>query len=81
MIETKEFYSFEYSDGEARNISMSFTPGDTWPEVLEAFVSFMGAVYGYSLKEQVGVVTSSPYQEESLVTTWSGPVFNPEDCL
>jgi hypothetical protein len=73
-----EFYSFEYSDGDARHISTSFTPGDTWPEVLEQFVSFMGNVYGYSIRESVAIKKSPFFIHNE---SWSGPVFNPEESL
>lgn len=78
MNEHKEYYSFEYSDSVDRQISMSFNPGDTWPEVLEQFVSFMSTVYGYNIREQVGIMESPFGVERGL---WSGPVFNPEESL
>ena len=77
MNESTEFYSFEYSDGDARHLSMSFAPGDTWPEVLEQFVSFMSNVYGYDIREQVAIERRPFFPHDE----WSGPVFNPEDCL
>ena len=81
MTEIKEAYTLQYSDGDAKSIYVSFTPGDTWPEVLEQFVSFMSNVYGYDIRTQVGVVVPSPFHQESLVNTWSGPVFDPGDAL
>jgi len=78
LTDFKETYTFRYFDGEDRSISTSFSPGDTWPEVLEQFISFMNNVYGYDIREKVGIV-SRPFglnQEK-----WSGPVFNPEDSL
>jgi len=78
MNESTETYSFQYSDGEDRSISVCFTPGDTWPEVLEQFVSFMNNVYGYDIREKVGI-KYSPFAP--LDGTWSGVVFNPEDEL
>ena len=81
MNEFKEAYTFQYSDGEDRSIYVSFSPGDTWPEVLEQFVSFMSNVYGYDIHQKVGIVVYSPLQQETLVDTWTGPVFNPEDEL
>jgi len=73
-----ETYSFSYFDGEDRSISTSFSPGDTWPEVLEQFVAFMSNVYGYNIREQVAVAESRFGVDRE---KWSGPVFNPEDCL
>lgn len=78
MTETNEFYSFEYSDGDARHVSSSFSPGDTWPEVLEQFVSFMSNVYGYDIRERVAVAESRFGVDRE---KWTGPVFNPEECL
>ena len=78
MNESNEFYSFEYNDGDNRHISMSFTPGDTWPEVLEQFVGFMSNVYGYDIRERVAVAESRFGVDRE---KWTGPVFNPEESL
>lgn len=80
MNESTETYSFQYSDGEDRSISVCFTPGDTWPEVLEQFVSFMNNVYGYDIREKVGI-KANRFSASLLDETWSGPVFNPEEEL
>jgi hypothetical protein len=71
-------YSFDYFDGEDRSITCKFSPGDTWPEVLEQFVGFLGNVYGYDIRAQVAIKKSqfSVYDD-----SWSGPVFNPEESL
>jgi len=74
----KEAYTFQYSDGEDRSVYVSFSPGDTWPEVLEQFVSFMSNVYGYDIHDKVGIV-ASPFGVDP--EKWTGPVFDPEDCL
>jgi len=78
MNESTETYSFQYSDGEDRSISVCFTPGDSWPEVMEQFVGFLSNVYGYDIRQKVGI-KYSPFA--SLDETWSGVVFNPEDEL
>jgi len=78
MNEFKETYGFQYSDGEDRHISVGFSPGDTWPEVLEQFVSFMSNVYGYDIRERVAVAESRFGVDRE---KWTGPVFNPEDYL
>ena len=80
MNEFKESYTFQYSDGEDRSIYMSFNPGDTWPEVLEQFVSFMSNVYGYDIHSKVGIKVN-PLTASMLDETWTGPVFDLEDCL
>lgn len=80
MNESKDFYSFEYSGEDGRSVSISFTPGDSWPEVLEQFVGFLGNVYGYDIRQKVGV-KYSPFTEDMLNETWTGAVFNPEDSL
>jgi hypothetical protein len=78
MNEFKETYQFHYNDGEARTVSMSFTPGDTWPEVLEQFVGFMSNVYGYDIRAKIAIA-ESPFAFHD--DTWSGPVFTPEESL
>lgn len=78
MNESTEAYTFQYSDGDAKSIYVSFTPGDTWPEVLEQFVGFLGNVYGYDIRQKVGIKYSPIVL---LDETWSGAVFNPEDEL
>jgi hypothetical protein len=78
MNDFKETYQFHYNDGEARTISMSFSPGYTWPEVLEQFVDFLSNVYGYNIREKVAI-TENPFGVEP--EKWSGPVFNPEESL
>ena len=79
-VDFPETYSFNYSDGDCRSVRLSFTPGDTWPEVLEQFIGFLNNVYGYDIRQKVGVradrLTASMLNE-----TWSGAVFNPEDEL
>jgi hypothetical protein len=80
MNDVNEFYSFEYNDGDARHLSLSFTPGDTWPEVLEQFVGFLSNVYGYDIRQKVGI-KANPLTASTLDETWSGVVFNPEDEL
>lgn len=78
MNESTEFYTFQYSDGDAKSIYVSFAPGDSWPEVMEQFVGFLGNVYGYDIREKVGI-RYSPFV--SLDDTWTGAVFDPEDSL
>ena len=78
MNESNDFYSFEYNDGDSRHLSMSVAPGDSWPEVMEQLVGFLGNVYGYDIREKVGI-RYSPFV--SLDDTWTGAVFDPEDSL
>ena len=78
MNEFKETYNFNYFDGEDRSIRVAFSPGDTWPEVLEQFVAFMSNVYGYNIREQVAIAENRFGVDPE---KWSGPVFNPEDSL
>jgi hypothetical protein len=78
MNETNETYNFNYFDGEERSIRVAFTPGDTWPEVLEQFVGFLSNVYGYDIREKVAIKKSPLFLHDD---SWSGPVFNPEDSL
>ena len=73
----KEAYTFQYSDGEDRSVYVSFSPGDTWPEVLEQFVSFMNNVYGYDIRDQVAIERRPFFPHDE----WTGPVFDPEECL
>ena len=80
MNEFKEAYTFQYSDGEDRSVYVSFSPGDTWPEVLEQFVGFLSNVYGYDIRQKVGI-KANPLTASTLDETWSGVVFNPEDEL
>ncbi len=74
----KENYIFQYTDGEDRHVAVSFSPGYTWPEVLEQFVDFLSNVYGYNIREKVAI-KQSPFAFYD--DTWSGPVFNPEESL
>jgi hypothetical protein len=78
MTEFKENYIFQYTDGDARNVAVSFAPGDTWPEVLEQFVGFMSNVYGYDIRAKIAIA-ESPFAFHD--DTWSGPVFTPEESL
>ena len=80
MNEPTEVYTFQYSDGGAKSVRVSFTPGDTWPEVLEQFVSFLNNIYGYDIRQKVGI-KASPITASMLDETWTGVVFNPEDEL
>lgn len=71
----KEMFTFTYTDGESRSFEMSFE-ADTWPQAVDQFTSFLGAVFGYDIKDQVALKTS----KYRLSDDWSGPVFN-EDML
>ena len=70
-----DVFTFQYSSGEAKSVSVSFE-ADTWTEALEEFISFMGAAYGYSIRDKIAV-DMSPYAVNS--DSWTGPVFNPEE--
>ena len=78
MNEFKETYIFQYTDGKDRGITCQFSPGATWPEVLEQFVGFLSSVYGYDIREKIAI-DESPFA--SYDDTWSGPVFTPEESL
>ena len=69
----KEIFTFTYTDGDSRSFEMSFE-ADTWPQAVEQFTSFLGAVFGYSIKDQVALKTS----KYRLSDDWSGPVFKDE---
>ena len=68
-------FTFTFSN-DNKNVTISFE-AETWSEALEEFTSFIGAAYGYSIKDQVAL-KESPFRFNS--ETWSGPVFN-EDML
>ena len=72
-------FTFNYSSCGDKNLQVSFEAA-TWPEALEEFVSCMGAAYGYDIRDSIGIKTA-PWKAYVLEDTWSGPVFNPEDCL
>jgi hypothetical protein len=78
MNKTTETYNFNYFDGEERSIRVAFSPGDTWPEVLEQFVGFLSNVYGYDIREKVAIKQSPFFLNDD---SWSGPVFNPDERL
>jgi hypothetical protein len=77
MNESKESYLFQYTGGD-RDITVSFTPGDTWHEVLEQFVSFLGNIYGYDVRDKIAMKKNPFALYEN---SWSGPVFDKEDIL
>lgn len=58
-------------------IESSFS-AETWHEALSKFVSFMGAVQGYSIADHVAA-SIGPHALDR--ETWSGPVFDPEESL
>lgn len=66
-------FRFAYSNGN-KHINISFE-ADTWPEALEEFTTFIGAAYGYSIKEQVAI-KEGPFRNSS--EAWTGPIFNEE---
>ena len=66
-------FSFSYEHG-GKQVNISFET-ETWTEALEEFTSFIGAAFGYSVKDQVAL-KESPYRFNS--ETWTGPVFNEE---
>lgn len=78
MNEFKETYIFQYTDGEDRHVATSFSPGYTWPEVLEQFVDFLSNVYGYNIREKVAIAENPLGAEPE---KWSGPVFTLEESL
>jgi hypothetical protein len=51
------FESFKFSyNSEGRNISYEATEEiDYWPDVLDKFLDFLGAVYGYDIRKNVTV--------------------------
>lgn len=70
---TMPSFSFAYEHG-GKHVNISFE-AETWTEALEEFTSFIGAAYGYSVKDQVAL-KESPFRFNS--EAWSGPVFNEE---
>jgi len=68
-----EFFTFSYNNG-SKNVTVSFE-AKTWPEALEEFTSFIGAAFGYSIKDQVAL-KDNKYRYNSEI--WTGPVFNEE---
>ena len=53
--ESGEIYTFRYSDND-RNISYTTEEGNEyWPDVLDKFLHFLGAVYGYDIRKNVTV--------------------------
>ena len=77
-VDFPETYSFNYSDGDCRSVRVSFTPGDTWPEVLDQFVGFLNNVYGYDIRQKIAVAESRFGVDRD---KWTGPMFNPEESL
>jgi hypothetical protein len=77
MHNSEENYTFQYTAGD-RDITVSFTPGDTWHEVLEQFVSFLGNIYGYDVRDKIAIKENPFALYEN---GWSGPVFDKEDIL
>ena len=75
-----DMFTFNYSSASGEKAITASFEAATWPEALEEFVSFMGAAYGYDIRDSIGIKTA-PWKAYVLDDTWSGPVFNPEDCL
>jgi hypothetical protein len=48
-------YTFSYvsPDGQSTKLSYSTEDANTWCSAVEAFLSFMEIIYGYSIKDQV----------------------------
>jgi hypothetical protein len=55
MDDYKVQYKFEHIDCDNDVIKFEFSKADatTWDEVLEKFLKFLSAVYGYDISEQV----------------------------
>lgn len=66
-------FSFAYEHG-GKTVHVSFET-ETWTDALEEFTSFIGAAFGYSIKDKVGL-KENPFGYTSDV--WTGPVFNEE---
>lgn len=49
------YYSFSHSEPDGKTISLSLEVGDgaSWPNAVEAFLSFLEIVYGYPIKQNV----------------------------
>lgn len=71
----EDSFTFTYTAG-GTAVSMSIE-ADTWPEALEAFISFMGASYGYSIREKVSLERSVSNHSGQ----WTGPIFNGEEYV
>ena len=75
MNETNSTPSFSFSyEHDNKTVHVSFET-DTWTEALEEFTSFIGASFGYSIKDQVAL-KENKYRYNSEI--WTGPVFNEE---
>jgi hypothetical protein len=59
MDDYKVQYKFEHIDYDNDVIKFEFSKADatTWDEVLEKFLKFLSAVYGYDISEQVEYTT------------------------
>ena len=71
--DTSPSFSFSYEHGN-KTVHISFET-DTWTDALEEFTSFIGAAFGYSIKDQVALKTSEIRLDSEI---WTGPVFNEE---
>jgi hypothetical protein len=77
MNNSEENYTFQYTDG-LKDVTISFTPEDSWHTVLEEFVTFLSSVYGYNVRDKIAIKENPFALYEN---GWSGPVFDKEDIL
>lgn len=52
-------YKFEYidSDGDKMNFQFEFDDATTWDVVLEKFIKFLSAAYGYDISDSISYTT------------------------
>lgn len=75
MNETNSMPSFSFAYEHGGKTVHVFFETETWTEALEEFTSFIGASFGYSIKDKVAL-KENPFGYTSDV--WTGPVFNEE---
>lgn len=53
-------YKFEHidSDGDKMHFEFEFDDAVTWDEVLQKFLKFLGAAYGYDISDEVSFTTT-----------------------
>ena len=76
--ENKDRYSFSYmSDDGERDITHTFRcdNAETWPTVLQEFLSFLNGVYGYDVSSKVRI-EANPFGIEG---RWGGGTYDPDE--
>lgn len=76
--ENKDRYSFSYmSDDGERDVTHTFRPNfdETWPTVLQEFLSFLNGVYGYDVSGQVRIEAN----KFGIEGRWGGGTYDPDE--